>query len=85
MTDVILSNFCVALETNVMRYITNVKKCTSEIQGNLYNFIKGLTESEGVELCIRKIDCNVTGKFSIAQGAIAPNAALFKGQIFLYV
>ena len=85
MTDVILSNFCVALETNVMRYITNVKKCTSEIQGNLYNFIKGLTESEGVELWIGRIDCNVTVRFSIAQGAIAPNSALFKGQIFLYV
>ena len=68
-----------------MRYITNVKKYTSENQGNLYNLIKGLTESEGVELWIRKVDCNVTGRFSIAQGAIAPNSALFKGQIFLYV
>ncbi|XP_045022681.1 olfactory receptor 7A17-like isoform X1 [Bubalus bubalis] len=36
-------------------------------------------------LWIRKVDCNVTGRFSIAQGAIAPNSALFKGQIFLYV
>ena len=85
MTNVILSNFCLALEKTVMRYITNVKKCASEIQGNLYNFIRGLTESEGVELWIRKVDCNVTGRFSIAQGAIAPNSALFKGQIFLYV
>ena len=63
-----------------MRYSTHMKKCTSEIQGNLYNFIKGLTESEGVELWIGRIDCNVTGRFSIAQGAIAPNSALFKGQ-----
>ena len=54
-----------------MRYITHMKKCTSETQGNLYNFIKGLTESEGVELQITRVDCNVTGRFSIAQGAIA--------------
>ena len=68
-----------------MRYSTHMKKCTSEIHGNLYNFIKGLTESEGVELWIRKVDCNVTGRFSIAQGTIDPKSALFKGQIFLYV
>ena len=69
----------------VMRYITNVKQCTCKIQGNLYNFIKGLTESEGVELWIGRIDCNVTVRFSIAQGTIDPKSALFKGQIFLYV
>ena len=79
MTDVILSNFCVALETNVMRYITNVKKCTSEIQGNLYNFIKGLTESEGVELWIGRIDCNVTVRFSIAQGVLASKLCIIQG------
>jgi len=39
-----------------------------------------LTESEGVKLWIRRVDCDVTGRFSIAQGAIAPNSALFKGQ-----
>ena len=63
----------------VMRYITNVKQCTCKIQGNLYNFIKGLTESEGVELWIRKVDCNVTGRFSIAQGVLASKLCIIQG------
>ena len=79
MTNAILSNFCLALEKTVMRYITNVKKCASEIQGNLYNFIRGLTESEGVELWIRKVDCNVTGRFSTAQGVIASKFCIIQG------
>ena len=63
----------------VMKYITHVKNCTSEIQGNLYNFIKGLTESEGVELRIRRVDRNATGRFSIAQGAIASKLCIVQG------
>ena len=71
-----------------LKYINNLnfkKKCTSEIQGNLYSFIKGLTESEGVKLWIRRVDFSVTDRYSIAQGVIAPKSALFKGQIFIYV
>ena len=62
-----------------MSYSTHMKKCTSEIQGNLYTVIKGLTESEGVELWIRKVDCNVTGRFSIAQGVLASKLCIIQG------
>ena len=80
MTNVILSNFCLAFwKKKFVRYITHMKKCTSEIQGNLYNFIKGLTDSEGVELRIRKVDCNVTGRFSTAQGVIASKFCIIQG------
>ena len=38
-----------------------------------------------MELWIRSIDCNVIGRFSTAQGVIAPTPALLKSQLFIYV